>query len=549
MKKYIDPILRWWWLILICTVLAGGVSYLSVRSLPPVYEVHSTLIVGRSLNKPNPTQGEFYLEQQLASVYATIGSQGQLSEPTMQALELTSLPEYFVSPVVNTPLIDIVVSDSDPSRATIVANELAVQLIKNSPAGDTVQTEQRQSFINDQLDKIQTEIKRTDELIVEQNQLLADANSARKIADIQRLITALEEKRNTLQSNYINLLANTEEGAPNTLSIVQPATLPTQPVGPNKPLYIALAAMLGLVISTGAAYLIELLDTGIKTKEDVESLLNAPVLGELPSFPRSDDALYTAHHPRSPITDAFRTLRTNLEFMGINEPLKTMLITGPDLSIGKTTVSANLALMFAQGDKRVILVDADLRRPMLGKIFDLSREPGISDVCVGRADLFNSLVSWNNSADDANADDKKRGFVKSIDLLKILPAGTPPPNPAELLSSARFEQIIEELSKHADLVIIDSPPIFLPDTSILLPKVDGVLMVVQPGKIRKNVINLAKDQIKRSGARLLGIAINRSKGSTSSYSYHYSPQPEKPASTEKTKMKIRLPELKFFKSR
>jgi len=549
MKKYIDPILHWWWLIILCTLIAGVTCYLSVRNLPPIYEVHATLIVGSSLNKANPNSSEFYLEQQLASVYATIGSQGQLSEPTMKALELESLPKYYISPIPNSALIDIVVSDTDPARAQAVANELARQLIKTSPSGDAAQSEQRQSFINEQLDKMQAEIKATDEQIVEQNELLGQANSARKIADIQRQISALEQKRNTLQANYTNLLANTEEGAPNSLSIVQEASLPTQPVGPNKLLYMALASVLGLFLSTGSAYVIELLDTGIKTKEEVEAIFNAPVLGELPSFPKSEAALYTARNPRSPITDAFRSLRTNLEFMGINEPMRTLLITGPDLSIGKTTVASNLALMFAQGDKKVILVDADLRRPALGAIFGLSHGFGVSDVCVGRADLFNSLVSWNNTVSSSDGDEKKRPFLKQIDLLKILPAGTLPPNPAELLSSARFEQILEELTHHADLVIIDSPPLFLPDTSVLFPKVDGILMVVQLGKIKKNTINLAKEQIKRSGAKLLGVAINRTRFANNPYSYRYEPTTEQPAKTEKPKLKIRFPEMKFLKQR
>ncbi len=549
MKKYIDPILRWWWLIILCTLIAGVTCYLSVRNLPPIYEVHATLNVGSSLNKANPNSSEFYLEQQLASVYATIGSQGQLSEPTMKALELESLPKYYISPIPNSALIDIVVSDTDPARAQAVANELARQLIKTSPSGDAAQSEQRQAFINEQLDKMQSEIKSTDEQIVEQNELLGQANSARKISDIQRQITALEQKRNTLQANYTNLLANTEEGAPNSLNIVQEASLPTQPVGPNKLLYMALASVLGLFLSTGSAYVIELLDTGIKTKEEVEAIFNAPVLGELPSFPKSEAALYTARNPRSPITDAFRSLRTNLEFMGINEPMRTLLITGPDLSIGKTTVASNLALMFAQGDKKVILVDADLRRPALGSVFGLSHGYGISDVCVGRADLFNSLVSWNNTVSSSDGDDKKRPFLKQIDLLKILPAGTLPPNPAELLSSARFEQILEELTHHADLVIIDSPPIFLPDTSVLFPKVDGILMVVQLGKIKKNTINHAKEQIKRSGAKLLGVAINRTRFANSPYSYRYESNTEEPAKTGKPKLKFRFPEMKFLKQR
>jgi capsular exopolysaccharide synthesis family protein len=415
----------------------------------------------------------------------------------------------------------------------------------SGPANSNSQLSQRRVFINEQLDKLQTEIAKTDETISEANLKLAAANSAREIEDNQTLILALQEKKTALQANYTSLLANTEQGATNTLNIGQYAPLPTKPVGPNKPLYIILATILGLFLSVGGAYLVELLDTRVKSREEVAKLLETPILGEVPTFPRQDDGLFTAKNPRSPITDSFRSLRTNLEFLSINHPLRTILITGPDSSGGKSTIASNLALMFAKGGKKVILLDADMRRPSLHKLLGTTNDPGISDVCVGRTDLYSALRTWTNLSDQP-VDSQKQFSSKENELLRILPAGTIPPNPAELLSSPRFDQVLAELKEYADLIIIDSPPIFLPDTTTLFPKVDGILMVIQSGRTSKNSILLVKEQIARSHARLLGIAINRSKVVTPFYQ-HYGLPAEKPVEQEKRRFNIRLPEMKASK--
>lgn len=542
MKKYFDPLLHWWWLILACTVVAGVACYLSVREMPPVYEVHATLIVGRTMNNPNPSSGEFYLEQQLANVYATMGSQGQVVEATMNGLGLAELPDFYISPVPNAPMIDIAVSDTDPARAQAVANELADQLVNIGPASSNKQLGQRREFIDEQLDLLQEEIVKTDESIAEANQKLAASNSAREIEDNQALINALEEKKTSLQISFTNLLANTEQGATNTLTVAQYAPLPMEPVGPNKALYIALATVFGLFLSVGGAYLVDLLDTRVKSREEISQLLQTPILGEVPNFPKQDSGIYTAKNPRSPITDAFRSLRTNLEFLSINHPLRTILITGPDSSGGKSTIASNLALLFAKGGKKVILLDADMRRPNLHNLLGTTSDPGISDVCVGRTDLYSALHSWGTME---QPDDNQRQFLsKDNDLLRILPAGTIPPNPAELLSSPRFDQVLADLKEQADLIIIDSPPIFLPDTTTLFPKVDGILMVIQSGRTSKSSIMLIKEQISRSGARLLGITINRSKTSTPFYQ-RYETETDQSAASEKRRLNIRLPEMKM----
>jgi non-specific protein-tyrosine kinase len=519
MKKYIDPLLHWWWLIALCTVLAVIASYFAVQRMPAVYQAQVTLVVGKTYNNPNPTSGDIYLEQQLASIYANIASQGQLNGPTMEALELNSLPEYFVRPVSNTPLIQILVSDVDPVRVAAVANELANQMVRKSPTGSS-ETDQRQQFINTQLGKIETEIQDTDKKILEANEKLAAADSARQIADIQTLITALSQKRISLQDNYTSFLSSTNEGSSNNITVLQYAVEPTRPVGPNKLYYMLLAAALGLFLAVGASYLVDLIDSRVKSGDEIAEILGSTIIGQIPSIPDENRGFYTDKNPRSPITDTFRTLRTNIEFMSVNQPIKTILITGTEPGIGKTTISSNLAFAFTQQDKRVILVDADLRQPQLHHVLKQDSELGLTDACLGHVPLEKILLPW----------DKEQALISSADedgwaideaRLKFLPAGLLPPNPAELLASTRFDNLLEELSAIADIVIIDSPPVSIPDTSILLSKVDGVLLVFQPKKASRERIRVAKDLLVRSGAKILGLIINLSEIKTDSYYYNY----------------------------
>ncbi len=507
MKKILDPLLHFWWLLLLALLAAGISSYLSVTRMPPVYEAHASLLVGQSISNPNPSSGEFYLEQQLANAYVNIGSR-QIAEPTMKALGLTALPEYAIRPVQNTPLIDIVVTDTNPQRAQAVANELADQLVKSSPSAVSEQEISRIQFINEQLDSLESRIKSTEQEILATQQRLAEVNDARQIEDTQVLLNALENKLIALQSTYTDLLSNTQQGAVNNLQILSYAGVPTRPVGPNKPLYILIACTIGLALAALAAYAVEFIDTRVKTGEEISSLLNAPILGRIPIITKEEKLLtYTLRNPRSPGADAFRTLRTNLDFMGVNQPIRRLLVTGANPSAGKSIVAANLAIIVAQTQRKVVLVETDFRRPSMYQSFGIGEAPGLSDACAGQASLEDSLVAQQLSDGQENPENPD---MLEPGLFRLLPAGTIPPNPAELLASARFDQILNRLSNEADLVVFDSPPLILPDASILLPKVDGVLLVFRPGAVTRSALLTIKEQIERSGARLLGIVLNRS---------------------------------------
>ena len=504
-KTYITPLLKYWWLLLTASLIALVCSYLVVRKQPPIYQTHSTLIIGRSVYSPNPNASDLYLNQQLATYYADIAQRQPVRDATMAALGLQWLPEYFVRPLPNTTLIEIAVTDVSPIRAQVVANELANQLVKSSPTDSQSNTQSHTGFINQQLSDLETQITKTKDEITKNQELLGSLNSARQIAQTQSDINVLETKLITLQTNYANLLANTDRGASNVLSVVESAILPTDPIGPNKVPMILLSVGIAFIIAAGAAYLLEYLDDTLKTPEDISHVLNLPVLGSLSEVKQGqNEADYVEENPRSLIAESFRSLRTNLEFVAIDQPVDTILITSSGVSEGKTSVATNLAIVMAQGGKKVILLDADMRNPSIHEALKISNSVGLSDLFRSNANAKMVTNEWK-------------------DGILVITAGKTPPNPTDLLGSKKMDAIINELKQMADVVIIDGPPFIVIDAAVLSAKVDGVLLIVRHAITRKGAARDTMEQLRRSGARVLGVAINRIPRTGESYfgTYRY----------------------------
>ena len=257
--------------------------------------------------------------------------------------------------------------------------------------------------------------------------------------------------------------------------------------------------VLGLVVGVLIAFLQEFLDDTVKTVEESERLLGRAVLGVVPRFPapagrksggssvEMEKALITRLDPRSPAAEAFRQLRTSIQFASPDRPVRSLLLTSTGPEEGKTTTLANLGIAFAQAGSRVIMVDADLRRPGLHKLFGLKNQVGLTSVVVGDPDQELPL------------------FETGVENLWLLPSGPLPPNPAELLASRRMAEVMERLAKAADYVLYDSPPVLaVTDAAILASRVDGVLLVLQAGKTRREFARRAKTALEKVNARILG---------------------------------------------
>lgn len=506
LKEYIIPLRKWWWLIVAATVVATVSSYLATRQQPPIYQSRTTIMVGRAIENPNPSGNDLWLTQQLANTYADIARRSPIKEATMAALGLSWLPEYTVRVVANTQLLEIAVVDTSAPRAQAVAAELARQLIRQAPTGADSQAQQRQTFITAQLNDLEAKIKETQAEIEKKQSELTNLFSARQIADTQAQITGLQSKLTTLQANYASLLANTQKGALNTISVVEPAPLPTEPIGPNKPATILLAATIGLVLAVGAAYLLEYLDDTLKNPDDVQKVLGLTTLGAVPRIEAGQgNELITLTGGQSAVAEAYRILRTNLQFAEVERPLRALLITSPAPTEGKSLTTANLGLALAQAGRRVIVVDADLHRPRQHRLFGLRNNVGLTSALLEARPALDGLLQEGPAPG-----------------LRVLTSGPLPPNAAELLGSARMKELLAEMTGLADIVVLDSPPATaFADAMILSAQCDGVLLVLDCGISRREVARRALEALRRVNARVIGALLNRIPLRGGSYYYYY----------------------------
>lgn len=332
--------------------------------------------------------------------------------------------------------------------------------------------------------------------------------------------TELEQMRSNLtlyQNIYTNLLNNFEnirlarlKSSPNVVQ-VEVATAPEQPIRPKPLLNSILGGISGLVLSISAILIKENLDDTLKTPEDIETSLKLPIIGFIPEMEIQKNKGYyliTAEEPRSPISETFRSLRTNLDFAGIDKPLQTLLVSSAGPSEGKSCVAANLAITIAQTGKKVCLIDADLRKPSLHKYLAVSNRIGFSDIFLNHRTLQAICKPWKDSN------------------LSYITSGNLPPNPAELLGSEKMSLILKQLREIFEFIIIDSPPFLVADASVLSAKVDGVIVVIHPGHTHEGSARLMMSQLSRVNARVLGAVVNRIRRNHDSYygSYRqYSP--------------------------
>ena len=290
----------------------------------------------------------------------------------------------------------------------------------------------------------------------------------------------------------------TEDLQVSNVSIVDPARIPDVPFKPKKGLNILLATIVGLTMGIGLAFFLEYLDDTIKTPEEVERYLKIPFLGYIGRVIIAKDNPYNPDlvalkEPKSHIAEMLRNIRTNILFSTSNFPRKALLVTSSTQGEGKTFLTINLAISLAQMGKRVVVVDTDLRKPRIHPIFGLKKHPGLTDVLTG-----------NHSLESVIQDTK-------LENLKIIPCGTIPPDPAELLSSEAMKGLIDKLKEQFDFVLFDSPPVMsVTDPTILANLADGVIIVIKGGETPTSPIQRTLQQLSELDTKVLGVVLNLS---------------------------------------
>jgi succinoglycan biosynthesis transport protein ExoP len=513
LRAYLSILLKWWWLFLLCTVLGAATSFAVSQSTIPIYQSTTTLMVGQSLQMADPSTSDFATSEKLALTYSEIARRQPVLQATVETLNLPFGWQQLrdnvgVRIVQGTQLIEISIKDTVPERAQATADELARQLIRQSPTSpENATSAQYKEFVQRQLGDLQSKIDEAGARLVELEQDLTTAFSGEEAQKIQDQMTTLQSQIDTWQSNYAQLLGFLGQASPNYLSVVEPAQFPKGPIQPRTSQNVLLAAVVGLVIAGGVAILLEYLDDTIKTPDDVTGMLGLVALGGITrlqgtSYP---EKLIIVQPEHSPVGEAYRMLRSNVQFMADGKPLQTLLVTSPGPLEGKSITLANMGVVFAQNGLRTILVDSDLRRPVLHRIFQVPNQMGLSNLLLAPVTRLTDEIIQSTE----------------VDNLRVITSGPLPPNPSELLGSARLSQLIAELHGVADVVIFDSPPVLsATDAALLANRLDGTVLVTDSGRTRREAALHSIDQLQRAGANLLGGVLNRLQKKAGAYYYY-----------------------------
>lgn len=474
------------WLIAAVTGLVlGSILLVSLQETPTYTSVTEVLV------RPIASSGQLGPQVNLDTERALVESIA-VADLVVEAMDLgesaeATLEGLAVSVEPNTEILSIAYSDPDPLRAQRLSQAFAEGYL---------------SFRRSRsLDQLQSEIVAVDDRIVATEAEIADVRAEIGALSQSSERDALFATRDSLIARLGVLQLQLEElrsaAAIQTAGgeIVTPANLPSSPSSPNPVRNGAVGLLIGLALGVGLAFLRERLDDRLRGREDLEEHVGAPVLATVPRVGswkrRKDVELASRSAPEGPVAEAYRTLRTNLQFIARDDRLQVLVVTSPALGEGKTTTSANIALTIAQAGKRVIAVSCDLRKPRLHRFFGLRNSIGVTSILSGQL----SLTEASQRPGNPN--------------LRLVSSGPAHPKPAELLTSDAMETMLEELRASADFVVIDTPPILaVADALVLAQRADGVLVVADASSTTRGALSLIRDQLEQVGATIVGTVLN-----------------------------------------
>lgn len=522
--EYYRLIRRWLWLMFIAAFIAGSAAYLSASSATSVYRASATLAIGTYISSPNPQTGEIRLGQDLAQTYAQLLRTYEVMEATVNALDLSLSPSALRGLITtriipDTSLLVIEIQYTDAILTADIANELARQVILLSPTNLTPQQQAQIDIALNQIDALQTEVEqlRTDLQAVDI--ALTNGQSSEETERLINQRNILYEQINERAQNiasFTNTIASYSQRT-NSIEIVETARIPNGAINASPVRSAILAAMLGVMIVGGIVLLIEYVNDTFRTASEVTQVLGLSLLGVIVRLGRKKTG-YKANLITtdlfSQVSEQYRTLRTNIIFKTPQDARKTYLITSAMPSEGKTLTAANLAISMALAEMRVLLVDADMRKPKIHEVFGLPNTLGLSTLLMdlepamsanGRKEPHEPVLvreaSWKHCLQTAG-----------IPNLQIITSGFLPGNPAELLGSLQMERwaaVFHEIMD-VDVVIFDTPPCLVVSDGVLLATATdaSVMLVVEAGRTRRNMAIRAKERFSTIEYPIMGVILN-----------------------------------------
>jgi Mrp family chromosome partitioning ATPase/uncharacterized protein involved in exopolysaccharide biosynthesis len=485
---------------------------------------------------------------------------GDIEKARHQRIELEQIASRLERSDTASVTDRVYIDTANPSIVRLMAAQTDLILERNNLALEVTEQHPKLQAIDDRLREIRREMRQEvtaqvallrnrEDILGRQLGELMQRNREvpaveLSLARLQRDAKVNDDLLTLLKTRHQEALIKESEGV-EEVTIVRPATEPSAPIGSEGVNTFLIGALLGLMLGLVLAFVQETLDTSIGTIEDVESYLEVPVLGIVPHIdPRetmerlverrpalaqidpdalqSHALLITHFDPKSPVAEAYRTLRTNIQFARLERGGKVLVVTSPTLQEGKTTTIVNLALTMAQSGQKTLLVGANLRRPSIHRFFGIEREPGLSDILVGNArwrDCIRTvadILMGRFEMEDIMA-------APGLDNLHIIEAGPIPANPSELLSTSAMAEFLRSVSAEYDIVLIDTPPVLpVTDSAIVAGQADGVLLVYQAGKVGRLVLKRAKAHLESTRAKVWGVVLNDVQSEVAGYHYtHY----------------------------
>ena len=483
------------------------------------YQTPTYASVAKLLLKPSGQQVfASDASQQVSDVAASVQTEIEVikTEPVQELVrgKIGSAPPVQVAAVGDTQLITIRAESTQPERAAAVANAYANSYIefRRKQANDDLaaSTQEVQSKITDlqkQIDDLSSQLDAAPVCVDTKTtaQACAQRSSIEDSVGVRRttLINQQALFRQRLDQLQVDQ-ALTNGGA----QLVTPASPAAAPFKPAPKRNAAIGIILGLVFGVGLAFLLDHLDDSIKGKEDFDRAVpGVPVLGLIPAVAESKDLtkVISINEPTSSAAEAYRILRTGIQFLGIDRKVRTIQVTSPNAQEGKTTTLANLAVAFSSAGFRTVAVCCDLRRPRLHEMFGLSNDIGFTSVLLGQVPLSKALQT-----------------VPDRDRLLILASGALPPNPSELLSSRRTADLLGNMLAQADIILIDSPPVLpVTDALVLSRRVDATVLVTKADTTTRKAAARATEMLNQVNAPLVGSVINGVKGESGYGNYTY----------------------------
>lgn len=501
-RRYWALIRKWLWFVVVGVAIAGSAAYVVSSRMQPMYRATATVVVQ---DTTSPIPGYEY-SQPAVAVHAKLMTKESVMEEVITEVGLpystTDLRKKIsaqTSP--GSPLITVSAEDSGAFTAQQIVNTTVSVYIQQHRDG---MQEAAQAFLNEIQSQINDTSARIDELEAKQGTEGLTPEEAVELNGLKDDLDSLKTQRTVWYTQLAQAVA-----AAGGVSVGEMASLPTEPFSPKTLQNVALACILGLLATTGGVFLKEYLNRSVSNAEEIGMLTGLSTLGAIPKFkpnPGQGEGVIAETHPRSSVAEAFRMLRTSLQFATMDKPAQTLMIAAPGPGEGKSSVVANLAVALAQTGKKVIAVDTDLRRGNLHEMFGLGNDFGFSNLLLAR------------QPDVA-------GYLQATGVarLLVLSVGPSPHNPTDLLGSSRMSFLLDKLKKEADVILFDSAPVLaVADAALLAPKVDGVILVVNAGRTKPEELAEAANLLSKGNARILGVVLNRVERDRSSpYYYHY----------------------------